>query len=533
MVISLKRMVGLCLIILLVAAAAGCNGISSLDSAATTPTRSPAETISNTTDDQIYEIKWHGSFQLQNIEADTYVERMLEKKFNVKITLVNANMDKLKLMATTNDLPDIIRLADPRDVSSFANTGFTLELPLELLKEQMPHITNSINYSDPSLWGLTKTNNKNYGIPQYLSIVPWDAEMTWRKDILDLAGIAKVPATIAEYDDAFRIISDKKLEIIAQTNPELKELYMFSAPDIQFSHNQFTWLFGAYGSMPGSWQLDAQGKVVRGETLPGTREALAKLAEWYKLGYIDPRFVTDRSQQIDASYYSGRIVMTTKGIGDVVAKEPNALQKALPSVQYVNTTAPKGPNGHAGIWSWGKRQNFVALSSDLKADPKKVNKILQILEAIASDEELYKLTQWGEEGKSYTIIDGVPNQLPPYNSPLSAESSAMGALGAGIGLFGPFGETEIVNKFLDPVMVKEWKEKYSGKPDVTFALELPSTNVLEQSLIEKWVETFVSIIIGNAPLSAYDDYLLWLDSHGGKQLTEEASELYAQRFKIK
>jgi putative aldouronate transport system substrate-binding protein len=124
--------------------------------------------------------------------------------------------------------------------------------------------------------------------------------------------------------------------------------------------------------------------------------------------------------------------------------------------------------------------------------------------------------------------NGIPIVLAPYDKPDSPESAA---LGVGNGIFGPFGTTDVVNKFMDPNLVTEWQSKYAGKPDITFMLPLASSGTTEQRLIDKWNETFVKITIGEAPLSAYDDYLTWLEANGGKQLTQEANDLYTQQFK--
>lgn len=484
--------------------------------------------------DKTYEIKYHGSFQLDGMKQDSDVEQAIEKKFNVKIDLVNAKMDKINLLAASNDLPDIIRIADPKDVATLASSGMLLELPESLLQEQMPDVINSLNQVDQGLWGLTKVDGKNYAIPQYLTVVPWDSAMTFRKDILDAAGIADVPATIDQYDAAFKAIKADEKAIAATTSPGVKKLYMFGGADMQYGWNAWSWLFGAYGSMPDTWQLDANGNVARGETLPGTKDALAKLREWYAAGYIDPAFVTDKGDQYGAKYNTGTYVMGTRGLNQISSPNTDDLQKNIPTVQYVNAKSPVGPNGDAGVWSWGKRQNFVGISAKLKDDPDKVKKILSMLNTIATDEELYKLTHWGIEGKSYKLTDGIPVAIQPYDNDKSPETAALGVGsmdGQGGSLFGPFGNIDLVKKYMDPKLVEATNQYYTGKPDVIFMLPLPSTATTEQRIIDKWNETFTKIVIGEAPLSAYDDFLKWFKDNGGEQLTKEANDLYAANFK--
>lgn len=490
-------------------------------------------TANDAADNKVYAITWHGSFQLDNLVDDSEVKQALEQKFNVKLHLVNAKTDKLNLLAASNDLPDVIRIADPKDISTLATSGQLLAINQDDVKANMPHIADSIASTSDSLWGLTKVDGSYYAIPEYLSVVPWDTAITWRKDILDLAGIARTPVTIADYDAAFKAIADHKKDIVAKTNPKLKNLYMFTSSLVQYSFQQFTWLFGAYGSMPGSWQLDANGNVVRGETLPGTKDALVKLNEWYKAGYIDPAFVTDKGEQETAKYNTGEYAFKMRGFNEISNTNPDDLQKAFPSVQYANAKVPAGPSGAAGVWSWGKRQNFVGLNAKLKDDPGKVKKIMQILDTIASDDQLYLLTHYGIEGKSYNLVNGVPTAIPPYDKADSPESLALGVgQEANDGtVYGAFGAADIVQKYMDPNLVSEWKDKAAGMPDVIFGMPLPSSGDVEQRLIDKWTETMIKIVSGQAPLSAYDDYLTWMDANGGKQLTKEANDLYQAQFK--
>ncbi|AZN41076.1 type 2 periplasmic-binding domain-containing protein [Paenibacillus albus] len=501
------------------------------DSKTTNDTAATTDNSTATTTEPPMEINWHGNFQLDSLLPDSYVQKIIEEKFNVKINFVSAKMDKLNLLAASGDLPDVMRIADPKDVAALGSSGVLLELPKDLLSKEMPDVTSSIDQVDPGLWGLTNVSGTNYAIPQYLAVVPWDTGMAWRKDVLADAGITTVPQSIADYDSAFKTIKSKEKDILKATKATSKKLYMFSGADIQYPWNAYTWLFGAYNSMPGTWQLDASGNIARGETLPGTRDALVKLAEWYKDGYIDPAFVTDKGDQMDAKYAQGAYAMTTKGIDGITSPNPDSLQKVNPDVQYDFTKAPTGANGEQGVWSWGKRQNFIAFSAKLKDQPEKVNKILEIMNAVATDDSLFLTTHYGEEGKSYKLDNGIPVVIPPYDNDKSPESNALGTGGPNGGLFGPFGSIDIVKKFTNPQMVDAWQTYYAGKPDVLFMLPLPSTASTDQRIQDKWNETFIKIVIGEAPISAYDDFLKWFDANGGKQLTKEANDLYTASFK--
>ncbi|MEK0316089.1 hypothetical protein [Cohnella sp. 56] len=522
----------------------GGNASPSASGSGASPSASPSASAdaspSAAANDKPITISWHGNFQ-DEIDADGTIEQEIEKKFNVDIKYINAKNDKLPLLASSNDMPDVMRLPDPKDVTEYAKAGLLLELPVETLQQKMPTVYESINAVNPDLWGLTNYDGKNYAIPQYIKYITWDTAMKWRKDILDIAGVAGTPATIDEYDAAFQAVKAKEKDIIKATNPTLKKLYMFSGTDIAYAWNQFSWLFGAYGSMPGTWQLDDSGAVVRGELLPGTKDALAKLSEWYKAGYIDPAFVTDKGEQFNGKWEKGQYLVNGSNgfISDAVPLKAGSpeipgdvrLKANVPNAASAWTKSPAGPNGQQGFFSWGPRQNFVALSSRLKDDPEKLDRVLTMLESVASDEQLWLTAAYGIEGVSYKIGDnGLPQYIKPYDDRKTPDGKKMGALGPGAP-FAPFANTEVTNKFTDPDVATTWTNLTTDKSDVLFGLPLPSTQELDQRNQEKWTDTMIKIITGEKPLSYYDDYVKWFGDNGGAKWTQEANDLYVKQFK--
>lgn len=485
-------------------------------------------------------ITWHGNFQ-EEIDPDGTIEQEIEKKFNVDITYVNAAGDKLPLLASSNDMPDVMRLPDPKDVTEYAKAGLLLELPQDSLSASIPTIYSSINSVNKDLWGLSNYEGKNYAIPQYIKYITWDTAMKWRKDVLDIAGITSVPKSIEEYDAAFKAIKAKEKDIIKATNPTLKKIQMFSGTDMAYAWNQFSWLFGAYGSMPGSWQLDASGNVVRGEMLPGTKDALAKLAEWYKAGYIDPAFVTDKADQFNAKWEKGQYVVNGSNgfISDAVPLKPGDpekpsdvnLKKSVANAAIAWEKSPTGPDGAQGFWSWGPRQNFVAISARLKDDPAKLAKVMEILETTASDEQQWLTSAFGVAGTSYQLgANGLPQFIKPYDDHKTPETKKMGAFGAG-GPFAPFANATITDKFTDPDVATTWSNLTTDKPDALFGLPLPSSQELDQRNQEKWTDTLLKVVTGEKPLSYYDDYVKWFNDNGGTKWTQEANDLYTKQFK--
>jgi len=510
----------------------GCLGGSGSSAESGDPSFPPARVSSA--------ISWHGNFG-DTLEPNGIVEQEMERRFGVSIDYVNAGSDTLPLLAASNGMPDVIRIPEPSDIADYAKAGLLLELPESLLKKRTPGIYEAINAVSPNLWELSSYDGHNYAIPQYVRYVGWDTAMKWRTDILELAGIRRTPRTVAEYDAAFEAISDRKAAIIQATNPELQHLYMFSGTDMSLAWNQMTWLFGAYGSMPGTWQLGEDGRVVRGELLPGTRDALLKLREWYAAGYIDPAFVTDRAEQFADKWENGQYALNgaSSFVSDAVPPKPGEAAKPtdakllanVPNAKFAWEKPPIGPEGRQSVFSWGQRQNFFALSARLKDEPEKLDKVLDMIETIATDESLWLLGAYGIEGESYRLRDdGRPVFLRPYDDRLTPEAKRMGALGPA-SPFAPFAGLEVADRFDDKDVADVWQRLNAGVTDVLFGLPLDSARDMEPRNQEKWTETMVEILTGERPISYYDDYVAWFNENGGEQWTEEANRLYAERFK--
>ena len=289
--------------------------------------------------------------------------------------------------------------------------------------------------------------------------------------------------------------------------------------------------------MPGAWQLDANGNVIRGEVAPGTKDALQKLHDWYKAGYIDPAMTTDKGDQYNAKLSKGEYVMNVyAGIGDSYPKKPGEalesnlanLLKTVPSAVMAWEKSPVGPNGAQGNWSWGDRGNFVALNAKLKDDPAKVAKIIEILNTVATDPALWLSAAYGTEGTNFKMVDGIPAWIAPYGDTKAPETLKLGAMGFNASPFAPFASIKVAEQYTNPGLVEYWKKLYTGKPDVLFGLPLPSAPTIDTANSAKFAAMFIKVIIGEQPMSAYDDYVKWFNDNGGVKWTEEANALYKQ-----
>lgn len=128
-----------------------------------------------------------------------------------------------------------------------------------------------------------------------------------RKDWLDKLGL-EPPKTIEDVEAVARAFieqdpdGDGEDDTIGLVGPQSGG--KINANFLQPTNNSFGFdpIFAAFKAFPGFWLEDEAGNAVYGSILPETREALAKLADMYKNGLIDPEMgvKTDSAEAITA-----------------------------------------------------------------------------------------------------------------------------------------------------------------------------------------------------------------------------------------
>ncbi len=107
-----------------------------------------------------------------------------------------------------------------------------------------------------------------------------------RDDWLKAAGL-EAPKTVEDLANVLRAWKDKP-PVENYTGMVLHHLSVGGVYDA----NSASPIFAAFHAYPGAWVKDESGEIVWGSTLPGVKEGLKVLADWYKEGLIDQQFVT-------------------------------------------------------------------------------------------------------------------------------------------------------------------------------------------------------------------------------------------------
>jgi putative aldouronate transport system substrate-binding protein len=191
-----------------------------------------------------------------------------------------------------------------------------------------------------------------------------------------------------------------------------------------------------------------------------------------------------------------------------------------------------GPAGKSLSMSNGALQTPLLLGAQVEKDEKKRIKILQILEEIATNEETYLTTAFGEAGVSYELKDGVAVLKAPYDT----DGDKRLALGIG-GFYNPLIERAVSTwKFHMPQDKLDFKAKLTDGSeliaDVLGPTVLESKGKYFANLSALQDEFYTKAIIaknaGDVDKLFADFKAQWLKA-GGQEILDEANKVYQER----
>jgi putative aldouronate transport system substrate-binding protein len=491
----------------------------------------------------------------ENNQFTRYVKDTLNVDVQYLWTSSTGDYDgKVNLTIASNDLPDamVVNLAQ-----------FT-----ELVKaDQIADLTDMYNnyaaapvkqMMDSSKGVALKAvtfNGKIMAIPALT--VPDDGyQLMWiRKDWLDKLGLS-VPKTMDEIEAVAKAFVTQDpggngpgvtIGILGPQNGALLNANFLTPTNGNFT---FDPVFFSYHAYPGFWVKDANGNAAYGSILPETKTALAKLADLYKKGLIDPEMGVrkDSSAPIAAGtvgIYFGEWWNGYWPLPDAIKNNPKA-----------NWQAYAVPLDAQGVWNPHQgtpATSFVVVRKGY-AHPEAAMKIVNLFNR---DESKFDLTKGSlanevlripqamyDEGEvTYqALMDVLADKTQPadYKDPKYAPYKLLADDVTKVKLVkgAPIDNMDI--QYWTPTAdMSAWSRMYSilvgdgaiynpigGKANVNVVFSL--TYAPTPTIVSKWVnlkkledETFLKIILGTAPIDSFDQFVIDWKAQGGDQVTAE------------
>ncbi|OXS53539.1 hypothetical protein B1A99_29655 [Cohnella sp. CIP 111063] len=448
---------------------------------------------------------------------DNEIERLIEQATNTELDVEwvpqAVYTDKLNITLASGDIPDLIFIQDP---FSPVFRGAVEQGAFWDLAAYYKDYPNLVNLIDQTAWELTKqVDGGNYGIPR-----PRPSEgaafLNIRKDWLDESGLA-IPATTDDFYQMLVTVKEKKNIVPFPTGVDQNGLNMGTA--LGAIESAFT---GATWGTNGGWKL-ADGKLTNTVFLPEQRSAIEYIKKLYDEKLISEDFASIKGDTVKNLFNSGKAAVYHDKAGnmrmyvdELLKIEPDFKETDFYPILALNGYAPKDPG-------------FNGLISIPKSVPEdKMKGILKMVDTWMND-DIFAHQQWGIEGIHHTVQDGQKvldtakmdqdgvsnyNQIVYVSNPYASMSKDFFAQ-----------ETQDLYK-----KIQDDRAAMGSVPDYTIGLNSPTANQYMTEINKDMTDLKVKIILGSAPITAWDDYANKLkeDSNMTK-ITQELNDAYASR----
>lgn len=487
------------------------------------------------------EITWMGIGAYGTAAKDSWIERNLEKNFNIRLDarFLDWNSFKMRrpMLFASGDIPDVMWDGDPLAVRNNIRNGFVMEVPYEIILKYAPAYVDRLNKHGKEAWLYAWYDGKNYGLPTFNEGVNGPRIGCWRKDWLRNVGIDKVPETIPEMEEAFRRFRNNDPD-----GNGLKDTYGWS-PNISHWSLAYADVFAAFDNLPFDF-ISRGDRVVWGGVQPECKEALAILRCWYRDELLDPDFIVDsQGNSMTTKFVNGRTgyMYPIDSWGNYDLESTGSLASNLkilcPGGEIVPGPPLRNKDGKRVGRTWGGAAHVMQFGSQLCRNPEKIIRVLKMIEAITKDEKLYVETRSGKEGEHWELVPakGI-DLLEPYKSdPVKSAKEIIGGFACSFfypssldGLYHVKYLREEVKKFESDNKRSEWAIMNPlGKSDI-----LPSASRYLKNLRDLQQQVYAKIITGELPLDYFDTFVKEWYRRGGTVLTEEANEMYKTMNKI-
>lgn len=373
----------------------------------------------------------------------------IRKKTGVKVKYIHpaqavqgTEQSSLQMLIASGDMPDIIEY-NWDGLNNIATTlGENYIFPLnDVIPQYSPNLYRFLK-EHPEIDKEIKTADGKYYVYPFLfddsslqvvygPIIRGD----WLRDL----GMT-VPKTIPQWYQTLQAFRDKK---------GAKAPLVFNNPDI--------WC-GGFGINYDFYLRD--GTVECGYIQPGFKEFLTEMAKWYREGLIDSNIANIDSRTIEVNMCSGKSGATHGLAGSAMGRWMDLMQQKNPDFQLI--AAPYLTEREGQRPKFGRKESMAGSQGNavITTSCKNIELAARYLDYGYSDEGL-RLYNFGVEGVSYTMSDGVPKytELITNNPGGIPMGDAMGKYLRG-NQNGPF------------IQTKEYLEQYYRRPEQKEAVQV-------------------------------------------------------------
>jgi putative aldouronate transport system substrate-binding protein len=398
---------------------------------------------------------------------------------------------------------------------------------------------------NPEIWNLVKRNGKIYGLTGISNGIVGATVMWIRQDWLDKLSL-KAPTTIEEFEAVLDAFTNQDPD--GNNKNDTYGLALGGNTGYYHPTSNYmadtSFIFGQ--DQPYLWIKGEDGNLQYGSTLPGVKDGLAKLQEWYKKDYLSPDFGTQDAAKAMADFTSGKAgIAFAPGwsggwpIGTAVTEAAGKNQ----TIDIKPYPLPSGVNGEVGrqasLLSYGIyvfREGFDNMEA--------IFKYWDTLYGCAIEDPECPFDKGYGEGYDYVMKDGKPDWTSVPDGVVSLNAYLMLSPSSGTApmnvMEGPSIYQRVAAGNLNNVFEQKLAASNGELTIEGFAVaneqlpqDVPNSfyGANTTTMKERWdqlstleEQAFLQIIYGKQPPEYFDTFIKQWNDQGGAQITKEVNE---------
>ena len=479
-------------------------------------------------------IDWLGYNTYGQVDPESVIVKTMEERYNVRFNMWFID-DKeweraIAVRLASGEMPDYMKIKGHQNIRRLVDQGILTPVTDEMLA-MIPAYTKIMDQVDPGgEWRIRPSvDSKLYGLRKYNITQSYPTILVWRKDWLENVGITKVPETIEEFEQAVY-----KFTFDDPNGSGVDDTY-------GLSETVFHAVLGAFG-YPGIINFNGRdvgtnifmnkGRLDYAAIQPEMKDGLARLNRWYADGVIDPEFITGENKggywAISHSFINGKIGVTGKimayhwspeyVLNGKAGRVLDEMMKVNPKIEFgknvVIGKSPIGPGGKSGAYLWGALGEVFAFTVKATEDRRTIPAILKMMNDTLENHEQYRFVFWGLEGEHHSVEEN--------GTVLQFKDFVGGKLRTQLGL-------QVFNGgLLNPDFQKRDRPVFYKFLDETRNTGYAPYTVTQTDELSRYggdldkftLESYVKMILGEVPVSDFDNYVNTFRRQGGDAVIE-------------
>lgn len=460
--------------------------------------------------------------------GDIAAFKELEKITGVQVEYETVTTDKLSLLFASDDLPDMIftNWDTMGGIYKYACDGQIIALD-DYMAKNSPNLVSLMKKDESIYHNLTDADGKVYHFPFIRSTDNLRVFEGYqiRKDWLEKLGL-KLPTTIDEMHDVLKAFKEQD----PNGNGKADEIPFISDVKTSGINQAMNW-----------WGIDAfyqeNGKVKCGWLQPEYKEYIETLSKWYAEGLIDLDYLTCDTTQFRSKAVNELAGMWYGRAAGVLGVLETTMKNINPEFSIVGVPwlSKDGKTGYAMPTKY--IENVLGIGIAITAECKNPELAAKWCD-YAYGEDGNKLINFGIEGESYTMEDGIPTYTDLIvNNPNGLSMSEALASYAIPGNYA----VEQSPYYFDQMMGKSQKDAINvwkkGNTSRTLApLKYTTDEFSAATGLRNEINTYVSemtskYIVGRESLDSYDDFVSKIEKMGIKNVISVMQQAYDRKNK--